>query len=55
MWMRLADIVYFGYTKTLNLEELTINFETAFNSANHKLFIWILEKFGFRRDFIKWM
>ena len=42
--MRLGDIVYFGITKTLNLEVLRINFEKAFNSTNRNFLVWVLEK-----------
>ena len=34
---------------------LTVNFEKAFDSLNHKSFIAVLKKYGFGEDFIDWI
>ena len=34
---------------------MTLDIEKAFNSANHLFSITVLEKYGFKEDFIKWI
>ena len=34
---------------------MTVNIENSFDSINHCFLIKVLEKFGFEKDFIKWI
>ena len=34
---------------------MTLDIENAFHSVNHCFLIEVLEKYGFEKDFIKWI
>ena len=34
---------------------MTVDIEKAFDSINHYFLIKVLEKYGFKKDFIKWI
>ena len=34
---------------------MTVDFEKAFDSVNHCFLIKVLEKYGFEKNFIKWI
>ena len=44
-------------TKSLQIDGIlmTVDIEKAFDSVNHVFLISVLEKFGFGKDFVKWI
>ena len=39
----------------LNMEGLTIDIEKAFDSVDHYFLLAILEKYGFKKNFLRWI